>query len=160
MKREFLQGLSVGETPLPKEVIDAIMAENGRDIERVKGETASLLAQKETWEETVRQMRESHETALRQLQFSHRLENAIQAARGKNEKAICALLDMDALQNGDENAIAEAVEKLRQETPYLFESKELPPLFARGTGAEHSFRDEEPASLAGALKQRFMKERK
>lgn len=33
MKREFLQNLKVGEEALPKEVIDAIMAENGRDIE-------------------------------------------------------------------------------------------------------------------------------
>ena len=36
MKREFLQNLKVGDQPLPKEVIDAIMAENGRDIERAK----------------------------------------------------------------------------------------------------------------------------
>ena len=27
MKREFLQGLQVGDSPLPKEIIDAIMAE-------------------------------------------------------------------------------------------------------------------------------------
>lgn len=33
MKREFLQNLKVGDQALPKEVIDAIMAENGRDIE-------------------------------------------------------------------------------------------------------------------------------
>ena len=33
MKREFLQDLKVGDQSLPKEVIDAIMAENGRDIE-------------------------------------------------------------------------------------------------------------------------------
>ncbi len=36
MKREFLQNLKVGEEALPKEVIDAIMAENGRDIEAAK----------------------------------------------------------------------------------------------------------------------------
>lgn len=33
MKREFLQNIKVGDQPLSKEVIDAIMAENGRDIE-------------------------------------------------------------------------------------------------------------------------------
>ena len=33
MKREFVQNFKVGDQPLPKEVIDAIMAENGRDIE-------------------------------------------------------------------------------------------------------------------------------
>ena len=36
MKREFLQEFRVGDAPLPKEVIDAIMAENGRDIQKVK----------------------------------------------------------------------------------------------------------------------------
>ena len=36
MKREFLQNLKVGEEALPKEIIDAIMAENGRDIEAAK----------------------------------------------------------------------------------------------------------------------------
>ena len=36
MKREFLQNLKVGDQPLSKEVIDAIMAENGRDIEAAK----------------------------------------------------------------------------------------------------------------------------
>jgi len=160
MKREFLQNLKVGDAPLTKEVIDAIMAENGRDIEKIKGENMSLLAEKETWEETVRQMRESHETALRQLTFSHRLENAIRGARGKNEKAICALLDMEALQNGAEGDVTAAVEKLREEAPYLFERKELPPLFARGTGEATPRQEEEPVTLAGALKQRFMKERK
>ena len=40
MKREFLQEFKVGEQPLPKDVIDAIMAENGRDIQKVKGSFA------------------------------------------------------------------------------------------------------------------------
>ena len=36
MHREFLKNLKVGDQPLPKEVIDMIMAENGRDIEAAK----------------------------------------------------------------------------------------------------------------------------
>ena len=36
MKRDFLQNFKVGEQPLPKEIIDAIMDENGRDIEAAK----------------------------------------------------------------------------------------------------------------------------
>ena len=38
MKREFLQNLKVGEEALPKEVIDAIMEENGRDITKAKAD--------------------------------------------------------------------------------------------------------------------------
>ncbi len=36
MEREFLQNLKVGEQALPKEPIDAVMDENGRDIEAAK----------------------------------------------------------------------------------------------------------------------------
>lgn len=36
MKREFLQNFKVGDQPLPKDVIDAIMEENGWDIEAAK----------------------------------------------------------------------------------------------------------------------------
>ena len=36
MKREFLQNFKVGDQPLSKEIIDSIMAENGRDIEAAK----------------------------------------------------------------------------------------------------------------------------
>lgn len=37
MKREFLQNFKVGDQSLPKEIIDAILDENGKDIESVKG---------------------------------------------------------------------------------------------------------------------------
>ena len=36
MHRDFLRNFTVNGQPLPKEVIDAIMAENGRDIEAAK----------------------------------------------------------------------------------------------------------------------------
>ena len=36
MKREFLENLKIGDQPLSKAAIDAIMAENGRDIEAAK----------------------------------------------------------------------------------------------------------------------------
>ena len=47
MKREFLQNLKVGDQSLPKEVIDAIMEENGRDVEAAK-----------TWQEKYNQAQE------------------------------------------------------------------------------------------------------
>ena len=40
MKREFLQNFKVGDQSLPKEIIDAILDENGKDIESVKGKYA------------------------------------------------------------------------------------------------------------------------
>ena len=89
MKREFLQGLQVGENPLPKEVIDAIMAENGRDIENVKSRYADYetlktqLAQAEdaagaaeaakAWEEKYNQAVETHKTQIAQMAFEKML---------------------------------------------------------------------------------------
>ena len=56
MKREFLLNFKVGDQPLPKEVIDAIMAENGRDIEAAKKPFAdydTLKTQLETAQKTI-----------------------------------------------------------------------------------------------------------
>ena len=162
MKREFLQGLSVAGEPLSKEVIDAIMAENGRDIEAAKGnvqQLQALLAEKETWEQTLRAQKEQHERELGELKFSQSLDRAIREAKGRNAKAITALMDIDTLRGAPE-AVAEAVEKVREEAPYLFESKERPPLFSQRTGAHSGFREEGPATLAGALKERMNNERK
>ena len=40
MKREFLQNFKVGDQPLPKEIVDAIMEEHGKGIEREKAKHA------------------------------------------------------------------------------------------------------------------------
>ena len=47
MKAEFLQNFKVGDAPLPKEVVDAILAENARDVEAAKKPFADYDAIKE-----------------------------------------------------------------------------------------------------------------
>lgn len=47
MKAEFLQNFKVGDTPLPKEVIDAILAENNRDVEAARKPYADYESIKE-----------------------------------------------------------------------------------------------------------------
>lgn len=47
MKREFLEALEVEGGKLPKEVIDQIMAENGRDIEGHKNSIAQLETERD-----------------------------------------------------------------------------------------------------------------
>ena len=47
MKTEFLQNFKVGDQPLPKEIIDAILAENGRDVEAAKKPFADYESLKE-----------------------------------------------------------------------------------------------------------------
>ena len=43
MKREFLQNFKVGEQPLTDEIIEAIMAENGRDVQAEQAKYADSL---------------------------------------------------------------------------------------------------------------------
>lgn len=94
MKRDFLQNFKVGEQPLPKEIIDAIMDENGRDIEAAKKpfeDYESLKEQLQTDKD--KQWQEK----LDGMAFDGRIKDAITAAKGRNAKAIAALLDTDKL---------------------------------------------------------------
>jgi len=172
MKREFLQGLRVGEAALPKEVIDAIMAENGRDIQSVKAHYADYEVLKEqlakaedaqaaaqtakVWEERYNQAVDTHRQQMDTLVFDHNLETAILLSKGRNAKAIRALLDVDTLQSSEnqQTAIEEALQSLKKECGYLFQA-ETPPLYARGTGAAAPEETRGPATLAGALLEKF-----
>ena len=163
MKREFLQGFMVGETPLPKEVIDAIMAENGRDIEALKSRYADYDALKASeadaakqWQEKLNQQVDTHRREMSELIFSHNLENAILSVKGRNTKAITALLDLDALKSSEnqKTALEEALQELKEECSYLFQSQ-TPPPYARGTGAATPEENRSPATLAGALLEKF-----
>ena len=132
MKREFLQGLM----EMPKEVIDAIMAENGKDI-------SQLRQSAQDWEQKYHAAR-----------LDAAVGQAIAKARGRNQKAITALLDVQALKEAEDLGAAaqQAVDTLKAECGYLFETV---PGYAPGTGAMTARTEEEPQSLAGALREKF-----
>lgn len=182
MKREFLQNLKVGEEALPKEVIDAIMEENGRDITKAKADAIKpysdyedIKKERDTLRDqqaegtvdgkTAQQWKEAHDTAvenhqkeLEGIKFQGVLDNAITAAKGKNAKAITALLDVEALRGSEDQqkAINAALENLKKESGYLFEEAQKSPPYAAGTGIGNP-----PAastgSLADALRERYSK---
>ena len=172
MKREFLQGFEVEGKPLPKEVIDAIMAENGRDIQNVKTHYSDYEALKEQlaqaegaaeavqaakdWEEKYNQAVDTHRREMSDIVFGHNLEKAILAAKGRNAKAITALLDVENLKTSEnqQTALEEALQNLKQDCAYLFQT-ETPPPYARGTGAAAPEENRSPATLAGALLEKF-----
>ena len=172
MKREFLQEFRVGEQSLPKEVIDAIMAENGRDIQKVKANFAdyedvkaelarlqqdqSFEASAKAWEEKYNRAVEDHKQQLAQLAFDKLLGEGITKAKGRNARAITALLDVEALKESENQtqAIEEALEELKRDSRYLFEG-EVPPPYARFTGAYSAPQENRPTTLAGALREKF-----
>ena len=182
MKREFLQNLKVGEEALPKEVIDAIMEENGKDItaaktaavkpyadyDDIKKERDTLKAQQadgtvdgknaQQWKEEHDKVVSDHQKELDGIKFQHVLEGAITAAKGKNAKGIIANLDVEALRGSEDQqkAIEEALEGLKKTDGYLFDTEGTPPPYAPGTGKGNPA----PAAtdtLAGALRERYSK---
>ena len=186
MKTEFLQNLKVGDQPLPKEVIDAIMAENGRDIEAAKKpyadydtikkqlkdaqttlqgiqdqgtdlETARKNAQ--DWEKKYNDAVTAHQQELADRDFHQNLDGKITAAKGKNAKAIKALLDLDALKGSknQEADITAALEALKKNSGYLFDTEGTPPPYSRGAGTQVTPPAGAANSLAGALREKYSK---
>lgn len=143
MKREFLLELMAD---MPKNVVDAIMEENGRDIQAARQSA-------QDWEEQFNRAVQEHEQAMAQVRFENRLDRAIGDAGGRSRKAIAALLDVEALRQQSEEALKLALEEVKKECGYLFRT-EQPPLYAPGTGTA-AVTPAEPESLAGALREKF-----
>lgn len=161
MKEEFLQNFKVGDTPLPKEVVEAILAENQRDVEAAKKlfadydsikeqltaakdglkafdgvDVNDLKGQVAKLTKALTDKEAEHQAKLQELEFDGALKDAITAARGRNVKAIRAMLDVDSLRasKNRETDIKTALETLKKDSGYLFESDETPPPYAAGTG--------------------------
>ena len=151
MKREFLQSFKVGDQALPKEIIDAIMEKNGQDIQAAKQAS-------ENWEEKYNQAVQSHSRELAQLRLEGQLSQAVAKAGGRSIKAIAALLDMDTISASEDvpGALEAALGELKQENGWLFEG-ETPPPYARFTGSSGGQTQTQPATLAGALRERMKK---
>lgn len=181
MKTEFLQNLKVGDQALPKEVIDAILAENGRDIENAKKpfsdyevikdqlkaakdglkafegvDVSKLQVEISTLQGQLADKDKEWKEKLDGMAFDGRIRDAIAAARGRNAKAISALLDVEALRasKNQEADIKAALEAVKKDNSYLFET-ETPPPFAGGTGSAPAGGKQAPASLAGALHEKY-----
>ena len=163
MKTEFLQNFKVGDQPLTKEIIDAILAENGRDIEAAKkpyadydtikqqlteaqttlqniqknGQTIEAAQQNaRDWEKKYNDAITAHQQELADRDFKQMMEGSITGAKGKNAKAIMALLDLETLKGSknQEADIKAALEGLKKDNGYLFEEETTPPPYAPGTG--------------------------
>lgn len=161
MKRDFLRNFKVGDQELSKEIIDAIMAENGRDIEAAKAPYADYEAIKEQLKTAQDGLKVFEQVDVSELQgkikalqddlskkdsewqkkvdamaFDGRLKDAITAAKGKNAKAIAALLDVDTLRasKNQESDIRAALEAVKKDNDYLFDA-DRPAGYAAGTGS-------------------------
>lgn len=181
MKREFLQNFKVSDQPLPKELIDAILDEHSRSIGAIKAEKESLATQLQTAKDGLKAFEgvdvkelqgqitklqqdladkdTAHKTELANMAFDRALEGAITAAKGRNPKAIKALLDVDTLKasKNQEADIKTALEGLQKESGYLFDTDPVPPNFPQNTGVQNQQPTASTDGLAGALRERYDK---
>ena len=184
MKRDFLKNFKVGDQSLSDEIVDAIMAENGRDIEAAKkpftdydtvknqlaeaqkaikgfqdqdADIESVRKSAKDWEDKYNQAIADHNQKMADMAFDHALEAAITGAKGKNVKAIRALLDVDTLKGSknQEADIKAALEGLKKDSGYLFDDGQTPPPYAAGTGTQTQQPNGEPTSLSGALRAKY-----
>lgn len=162
MKTEFLQNFKIGDQALTKEIIDAILAENGRDIEAAKKPFADYEAIKDRLKtaedglkafanvdvsklqgeisrlkDALAQKDTDWQAKIDGMAFDGRIKDAVAAAKGRNVKAIAALLDIETLRNSknQEADIKTALETLKKDNAYLFEA-DTPPGYAPGTGTQ------------------------
>lgn len=178
MKREFLQNFKIGDQSMPKEVIDSILDENGRDLEALKASNEALKDRLKTAEDGLKafegvdvsqlqgeiaklkgdlaQKDTDWQNKLDGMAFDGRVKEAITAAKGRNSKAIAALLDVDTLRSSknQEADIKSALEALKKDSAYLFEV-DTPPGYASGTGTQQQQGNTGASSLLGALQEKY-----
>ena len=174
MKREFLQNIKVGDQPLPKEVIDAILDEHSRSIGAIKAEKESLATQLQTAKDGLKAFEgvdvkdlqgqitklqqdladkdTAHKTELANMAFDRALEGAITAAKGRSVKAILGELGSDKItalreSKNQESDIKTALEGLQKDSGYLFDTGNPPPNFPAGTGTGGAVGGDNPFSF-------------
>lgn len=143
MKREFLEGLG-----LEKDAIDKIMTENGNDINREKQKADDIKSQLDSAKEALKGFEgidvaqlqgeitrlnsdlaakeADYKAKIADMEFSSALDSALGASKARNSKAVRALLDIDALKASKNQTedIRKAIEAVKAENDYLFESSE------------------------------------
>lgn len=150
MKADFLKGLG-----LEQDVVDKIMAENGKDVAAEQAKTTKAEGERDNYKDQLATATESLEkfkdvdpaamqseieNLNKQLKdkdeeyaakeadriFSDTVKEAIKSAGGRNEKAVMAMLDMEALKASKNQSedIKKALETVKESDAYLFGSDE------------------------------------
>ena len=156
MKKEELAAIG-----LTDEQTEKVFALNGKDIEAAKAkfqdydglktqlqeanktiesfkalDIESIRAAANEWKQKYEQAEKDHVAQLADMEFSRLLSDAIASAKGRNQKAIQALLDIETLKasKNQETDVKHALETLKKDSGYLFEESVTPPPYAPGTG--------------------------
>ena len=159
MKREFLKNLGIEDKDIIDKILDENSADIGRakgELDTYKNKAENLEKDIKTKDDTIATLNKKVEdidglnqkisqletdktnltnelnTKVSTIQKTHAIENTIRDAKGKNVKAIMALLDMDKItfENNELGGLSEQLETLKgaEDSSMLFgEIKTNPP---------------------------------
>ncbi len=165
MKREFLEGLELNGTKLSKDLIDQIMAENGKDIAAEQAKTTAKDAELTTAKNTIKDLQEAakkfegtdpeklkqeltdlqkkYDADLAASKLNSALEMALVQAKVRDVKAAKALLNLGEIKLDGEKLLGldGQMEGLKKDKAWLFEEAAPKPEPPKGptvkTGAPH-----------------------
>lgn len=108
---------------------DTLKGFDGKDFD-------AITRERDEWQRKHKELEESHQKEREEREFNGILESAITEAKGKNAKAIMALLDMDKLRvsRNQQADIKAALDALRTDSGYLFEDNGGKPQFTKPNG--------------------------
>ena len=109
------------------DAVETLKGFEGKDFD-------AITKDRDAWKEKHDQAVAAHQKEQEDREFNETIASAILEAKGKNEKAIRALLDTEALR-GSKNQQADnkaALDNLRTESGYLFEDNGGKPAFSGG----------------------------
>lgn len=84
---------------------------------------------------------EKEKSNIEKLSFNHELDKLILKKKGRNTKAIKALLDVESLRDKDKEDLEKALDGIVKENDYLFESEEPK---GTGGGVGNTSKDKKP----------------
>ncbi len=176
MKREFLEGLELNGTKLSKDLIDQIMAENGKDIAAEQAKTTAKEGELTTAKNTIKELQEAakkfegtdpeklkqeltdlqkkYDADLATSKLNSALEMALVQAKVRDVKAAKALLNLGEIKLDGEKLLGldGQMEGLKKDKAWLFEEavpkSELPKGPTVKTGAPHRDGGSEPKTFS------------
>lgn len=128
--KSFIPKTRFDEVNTAKNTAEALVKERDEQLETLKNSTGDVDALKQqiaTLQADNKAKDDAHAAEIKQLKIDNALETAITAAKGKNAKAIKALLNLENAELNDDGTIkglAEQIEALQKSDEYLFEAKE------------------------------------
>ena len=101
-----------------------------------------------------KELETNHKQEMDRLQFNFALENALNSAKSKNNKALKALLDMNSIkyQEGKFEGLQEQIEALQKDASYLFDLDTAP----QNTGGLGNFGRNNQIENSGSSQSAFM----